>query len=101
MRSPDQYHSEEHNGKGHIPGAQNIHYTDLMDQWGNMKPKEDLRNIISQKGLDPHKETVTYCHGGVTACIGWTALKDIGFENVRLYDGSWAEYSSKDETKEI
>ena len=74
---------------------------DFMDSYGNMKTKDELKNLASQLKLDPTKETITYCHGGVTACIAYSALEEIGFDNVRLYDGSWAEYSSHDKTKEI
>lgn len=100
-RGPDQYNSKEHNGLGHIPNAVNIPYIDFIDSNGNLKSKDELRNLVSQLKLDPSKETITYCHGGVTACIANSALEEIGFSKVRLYDGSWAEYSSQEKTKEI
>lgn len=101
LRSAEQFNSKEHNGKGHIPGATNIPYVDLLDANGKMKPKDELTSLVTEAGLDPNKETITYCHAGVTACIGFTALQEIGFENVKLYDGSWAEYVTKEETKKI
>ena len=101
MRSADQFNSKEHNGKGHIPGAVNIHYSDFFLSNGAMKKTEEIKQIVSAAGLDPSKETITYCHGGVTSCIGYSALEEIGFEKLRMYDGSWAEFSSKSETKEI
>lgn len=100
VRPPEQYNSKDHNGKGHIPGAINIHYANLMDNIGNMKSTDEIKSLVTSAGLDPNKETITYCHAGVSACVGFTALKEAGFENVRLYDGSWLEYSSKQETKE-
>jgi thiosulfate/3-mercaptopyruvate sulfurtransferase len=71
----------------------------FVDKDGNVRPDEDLTSLISSAGLDPNKETITYCHGGVTSCIGYSALELAGFKNVRMYDGSWSEYSSKEETK--
>jgi len=100
IRSPDQFASKEHNGLGHIPGAVNIHFADFYDRDGKMKDKEQLNELFSAAGLDKNKEVITYDHGGVTACIGYSALEELGFEGIRMYDGSWAEYSSKDETRE-
>ena len=99
LRSPDQYDSKEHNGEGHIPGAVNIPYIEFYDRHGFMKSKDQIEDLVSAVGLDKDKETIAYCHGGITACIGYSALEEVGFEKVRMYDGSWAEYSSKDETK--
>ncbi len=101
MRTEDQYASKEHNGKGHIPGAINIPYSEFYTKEGFMKPKEQIDDLIVTAGLDKNKETIAYCHGGVTACIGYSAFDEVGFDSIRMYDGSWAEFSSKDETKEL
>lgn len=100
-RGPEQYKSGAHNDRGHIPGTKNLHFATLMDEYGNLKSKDELTKIVENLELDPNKETITYCQGGVTACIGIAALKEIGFKNVKLYDGSWAEYSSLEKTKSI
>ena len=57
--------------------------------------------MFSEKQVDPQKETIFYCGGGVTACIGLSVAEDLGFEDVKLYDGSWADYSSTDKTKNV
>lgn len=69
------------------------------DEHGHIKPKADLLALLDSTGLSPEKETIVYCHRGVSACIGYAALELAGFTNIRMYDGSWAEYSSKEETK--
>lgn len=100
-RAAEQYSSGQHNEKGHIPGSKNLHFGSFFDNYGNLKPKEDLLKIVESLNLDPTKETITYCQGGVTACIAKAVLKEIGFEKVRLYDGSWSEFSSLEKTKNI
>lgn len=101
VRTEDQYDSKEHNGKGHIPGAINIPYSEFYTQEGFLKEKDQINELVASAGLDKDKETIAYCHGGVTAWIGYSAFEEVGFGKVRMYDGSWAEYSSKDETKDI
>ncbi|CAI2384611.1 unnamed protein product [Moneuplotes crassus] len=101
VRTEDQYCSKEHNGRGHIPGAVNIPYSQFYDKNGFMKNREEINELITLVGLDKSKETIAYCHGGVTACIGYSAFDEVGFDKLRMYDGSWAEYSSKEETREL
>lgn len=101
MRRPQEFNSGDHNGKGHIPGAINIPYTEMIDIYGNTKNKSDLQDLLKNFDLDPTKETVTYCHKGVTAAIGYAALGEAGFDKLRLYDGSWSEFSSHEKTKKV
>lgn len=55
------------------------------DEHGHVKPKADLNELLKSAGLSADKETITYCHGGVTACIGYAALELAGFSNIRMY----------------
>lgn len=45
-------------------------------------------------GLSPEHELVTYCQGGVRAAHAALALRIAGFERVRIYDGSWADWGN-------
>jgi len=40
-------------------------------------------------------EIVTYCQGAYRAANAFLALKKLGFENVRVYLGSWGEWGNK------
>jgi thiosulfate/3-mercaptopyruvate sulfurtransferase len=81
---------------GHMPGAVNIPFTDLLNrETGLMKPIDDLKSVF--KDVDPSKGIVTSCGSGVTACALILGLNLIGRHDVALYDGSWTEWGSRED----
>lgn len=82
---------------GHMPGAINIPFDALSDD-GFLKPVEELSEILSSAGLDLTKPVVTTCGSGVTAAVINLALASIGRNDSRLYDGSWSEWGSRQDT---
>jgi thiosulfate/3-mercaptopyruvate sulfurtransferase len=81
---------------GHMPGAVNIPYTELVEG-GRMKSDERLRAMFSSKGVNLEQPITTTCGSGVTAAVIALGLEIAGAENVSLYDGSWAEYAQRPE----
>jgi thiosulfate/3-mercaptopyruvate sulfurtransferase len=81
---------------GHMPGATNIPFTELLEQ-GRLKPRESLRELFSSKGVDMQRPITTTCGSGVTAAVLALGLEVIGAKDVSLYDGSWAEYAQRPE----
>jgi thiosulfate/3-mercaptopyruvate sulfurtransferase len=77
---------------GHIPGARNLFYQDLLEQDGTMKQPADLRALFEKAGVDLSKPAITTCGSGVTAAILSLALTRIGKTDHALYDGSWSEW---------
>ncbi|MEM7563291.1 MAG: 3-mercaptopyruvate sulfurtransferase [Pseudomonadota bacterium] len=76
--------------KGHMPGAQNLPFSELLDQ-GLMKSVEDLKPILSP--FMSHKDQIVCsCGSGVTACIIALAAQTCGYESISVYDGSWSEW---------
>lgn len=73
---------------GHMPGSINLPYTELLDN-GHYRPDAPQRfiNFIG----DPHP-LVTTCGSGVTACILALAATEAGYTDVKVYDGSWAQW---------
>jgi rhodanese-related sulfurtransferase len=62
---------------------------------GGYKTKEELLAVFAAAGIDGSKPIVTYCNSGALASIYYYALKEIcGFQNVRMYDGSWQEWAN-------
>ena len=81
---------------GHIPGAKNVHYATLLTAQGTMKPREELRAIFERAGVELGAPIITSCGSGVTACILALALYELGYPDVPVYDGSWAEWGASD-----
>ncbi len=82
---------------GHIPGAINLPYARLLNPDGTMLPVVDLRRVVEEAGIDMSKPVVNSCGSGVTAAIVFLALHRLGHKAVALYDGSWAEWGSRND----
>ncbi len=78
---------------GHIPGALNLPFTDLMEADGRFQPPEALRARFQPLlGETPSEETIFYCGSGVTAAHAALAFAHAGLGDGRLYAGSWSEW---------
>lgn len=82
---------------GHIPGAKNLPFGNLLNPDATMKTPSELRQIFGAAGVDLTKPAITSCGSGVTAAILSLALERIGHRNHALYDGSWAEWGMYDD----
>jgi thiosulfate/3-mercaptopyruvate sulfurtransferase len=105
VRSPDEYsgkklHMPEYPQEGalrggHIPGAQNIPWATTVQEDGTFKPREELEQIYSAKGVTGDKDVIAYCRIGERSSHSWFVLKYLlGYNNVRNYDGSWTEWGN-------
>jgi len=98
-RAPGRFRGDEPEPReglrsGHIPGARNVHYRDLLDEDGTMKDADGLRAALSAAGADLSKPVITTCGSGVTAAIINLALERLGKTDHALYDGSWTEWGA-------
>ncbi|MDY7993118.1 sulfurtransferase [Paenibacillus polymyxa] len=80
---------------GHIPGAVNFFWKEVLDEQGSFKNAEQLQQHFAD--LDPNAEIIVYCGSGVSACPNVLALNEAGFSKVRLYPGSWSDWISYEE----
>ena len=99
VRSPRQYSGEEGEEirRGHIPGARNLFWETTLE--GNeiktWKTKENLQKLVSDMGIVRDKEIVVHCRTGREASHVYFTLKHVlGYPRVRLYRGSWVEWSA-------
>lgn len=98
-RPPKQYSGEEGEEirKGHIPGARNIFWETLLEgeEVKVWKKKEDLERIFSDAGIDRQREIIVHCRTGREASHLYFTLRYVtGYHKVRLYRGSWVEWSA-------
>ena len=92
-RSPGEYGGSTIRAaqSGHIPNAINIDWNQNLKEDGTFKSDEEL-----SKMYDYPKDTqiVTYCQGAYRAANSFLVLKKLGFENVKVYLGSWGEWGN-------
>lgn len=83
---------------GHIPGARHLEWTALIDpeRGGVFRSDEEIRERLAQAGIGPG-EVVTHCQAAVRAAHTAFALTLAGWDAVRVYDGSMAEWSRRDD----
>ncbi|MEK3757853.1 sulfurtransferase [Paenibacillus sp. FSL P4-0338] len=97
-RANDRYHGQNETldkKAGHIPGALNYFWKDTQNADGSWRSADELQEHFA--GLSKDAEIIVYCGSGVTACPNILALEKAGFNNVRLYAGSWSDWISYEE----
>jgi thiosulfate/3-mercaptopyruvate sulfurtransferase len=83
---------------GHIPGAYNLPYGQLLKPDMTFKDADAMRALYEGAGIDLKKPVVTSCGSGITACVLAFGLHLIGHRDVAVYDGSWAEWGLPGDT---
>ena len=80
---------------GHIPGAANYFFQQNLADDKSFKSPDELKAQWTPilQGRDP-KDVVVYCGSGVTACHNLLALEHAGIHGVKIFPGSWSEWSS-------
>ena len=82
---------------GHIPGAANLSYLDVVDQDNNkFKSADALKELFRAAGLRPGNLMVSYCHIGQRATVLYFTAKMLGYD-AKMYDGSWEDWSHRKE----
>lgn len=101
-RSPAEFRGEQTSPgaerAGRIPGAVNVEWKEnVTGPTMRFKSREELRKLYASKGITPDKEIVTHCASGGRAAQTLFTLKLIGYPRVRIYYGSFADYSRRRE----
>ena len=79
---------------GNIPGAMHLHWTETLGAGGRLLERNELKRKIDAFGWNRDTPIIVYCQGGIRAAHGYFVLRELGYLRVRVYDGSWAEYST-------
>ncbi|TAN32550.1 sulfurtransferase [bacterium] len=81
---------------GHIPGALSAPWLENLGPDGAFKSPAELRRRFLALGAVEARGAVVYCGSGVNACHDLLAMEVAGLSNVRLYAGSWSDWSHHD-----
>lgn len=82
---------------GHIPGAVNYNWAHVLDENGRWKSEGELREHF--KTLSKDELTIVSCGSGVSACANLLALRSIGYNNTKLYSGSFSDWISYEDNE--
>lgn len=85
--------------KGRIPGAKWIEWYRMMKPTPSgpmIKSKDEVLAECATVGITPMTTVYIYCFKGARASNSFLALKEAGVEDVRIYFGSWNEWSRDD-----
>jgi thiosulfate/3-mercaptopyruvate sulfurtransferase len=96
-RAPERYRGEVEPidpVAGHIPGARNLPFAELAPG-GRFLPPPELRARFEAAGVRSGGDAVAYCGSGVTAAVLVLAAEAAGVDPVRLYPGSWSEWTAR------
>jgi thiosulfate/3-mercaptopyruvate sulfurtransferase len=97
-RTHEFYTGSESDGNprsGHIPGATNLPYLEVIDQDNNkFKSPDALKELLRAAGLKSGNIMVSYCHIGQRATALYFTAKMLGYD-AKMYDGSWEDWSHR------
>jgi thiosulfate/3-mercaptopyruvate sulfurtransferase len=82
--------------KGRLPGARWLEWYRMMKPGPAgpvMKSREELLAECATVGVGPSTPVILYCFKGARASNTFLALKEAGINDVRMYFGSWNEWS--------
>lgn len=99
MRSEGRFHGTEPEPRpqlssGHMPGAVNLPFNELVHADGTALADEALRARLAAAGIRLDRPIIATCGSGTSACTLLHALERLGHSGAALYDGSWAEWAS-------
>ena len=83
---------------GHVPDAIHYNWKNVYKDDGTLRAKSELRSELEEKGLlEEGAVVIPYCQGGFRSAVVYSVLRWLGREEVKNYDGSWYQYSRRDE----
>ncbi|MFV2065496.1 MAG: sulfurtransferase [Pirellulales bacterium] len=98
-RSRGEYKGQDAAGQraGHIPGAVNLEWKEVLDEGNHFLTPERLQQQFRKLGVERVKTVVPYCRSGARSSVMTFALSLAGYPTVRHYYGGWLDWSADEE----
>jgi len=81
---------------GHIPGSENIPFDQVLHA-AYFRSNEEIAPLYENKAF-PTGQNIFTCGSGITAAVLALGAYELGYKNIRVYDGSWSEWGSDPDT---
>lgn len=107
VRSDDEFHGRAAHGNtrmGHVPGAVHLEWNQLLENSSDaegvrkFKSSKEIEMLLNEAGVDGAKNIATHCQAAVRATLTAFALELMGYNAIKVYDGSMAEWSNREDT---
>ncbi|KAI8078815.1 Rhodanese-like domain-containing protein [Halteromyces radiatus] len=82
--------------QGYIPTAKNVPLSQFARAWS--LSSEDFEEEFGFSKPDQTSTLVVYCQAGIRSAKAADYLSQLGYQKIRNYQGSWADYSDKIKT---
>ena len=85
---------------GRVPGAHHLEWLNFVakDDSRRFLPAGELRGLLQSAGISHEKPVITYCQGGIRAAHAAFVLHLLGYNDVRVYDGSMRDWANRQDT---
>ena len=83
---------------GHIPGAVNLDWLDVMDDERDLCLVRNLETLLAEHGIVPERDVITHCQTHHRSGLTYMAARLLGFPRIRAYHGSWSEWGNRMDT---
>lgn len=102
-RSPGEYAGRDVRADrgGHIPGAINQDWVVYLrgTDARTFKSAEELTELFNAAGITEDTTVYAHCQTAVRSSVAYFVARLLGYNNVQNYDGAWAEWGNREDTK--
>lgn len=80
--------------EGTIPTSIHIDYVENQYADGTYKSPQDIAILYMESDIPKDATVIMYCKTSIRGAQTYLALANAGYENLKLYDGAWVEWSA-------